>query len=49
MHGGAPNSGAPSGERNGQWKHGKYSAEMIELRRQIRKLARESRATIATF
>ncbi len=47
LHGGAPGTGAPSGKRNGSWKHGRYSQESIELRRLIRKLMREARATMA--
>jgi len=49
MHGGAPNSGAPSGERNGMWRHGLYSKATIELRRHIRQLIRQSRETIGEF
>jgi hypothetical protein len=43
MHGGAPGIGAPKGPRNGMWKHGRYSQEMIELRRTVRRLMRESK------
>lgn len=32
LHGGAPGSGAPSGERNGNYRHGGYSAEKIAER-----------------
>ncbi|HEV2559795.1 MAG TPA: HGGxSTG domain-containing protein [Microvirga sp.] len=27
LHGGAPGSGAPPGERNGRYRHGRYTAE----------------------
>jgi hypothetical protein len=47
--GGGYGTGAPSGERNGMWKHGRYSKETIELRRAIRKLMRDARETIAAF
>jgi hypothetical protein len=45
--GGGYGTGAPKGKANGQWKHGRYSHESIELRRLIRKLMREARATMA--
>jgi hypothetical protein len=37
MHGGAERSGGQPGNRNA-WKHGRYSAENIALRRYIRDL-----------
>jgi hypothetical protein len=40
MHGGAPGSGAPSGERNGNYRHGFYTAEAITERRDVRALLR---------
>jgi hypothetical protein len=36
MHGGAEGSGAPSGSRNGNFKHGRYTAEMVATRRWLR-------------
>jgi hypothetical protein len=33
MHGGAPGSGGPKGARNGNYKHGRYTAEAIASRR----------------
>jgi hypothetical protein len=33
MHGGAKRSGAPSGERNGAFKHGGLTREAVALRR----------------
>jgi hypothetical protein len=47
MHGGAHGSGAPPGKRNGAYRHGMRTHEMIELRREIRELTRISRETIA--
>jgi len=38
MHGGAEGSGAPKGQRNGNYKHGNFTQEAIELRRQVRAL-----------
>jgi hypothetical protein len=35
MHGGARGSGAPKGERNGAYKHGGFTAEAIQLRREV--------------
>ena len=36
MHGGAHGSGAPKGERNGNYKHGRYTAEVAATRRWLR-------------
>jgi glucans biosynthesis protein len=45
MHGGAPGSGAPLGNRNAL-KHGLYTTEAIAWRRALRALLRESRALV---
>jgi hypothetical protein len=45
MHGGAPGSGAPRGNKNAL-KHGLYTREAIEVRRQLRTLMRQSRLLI---
>jgi glucans biosynthesis protein len=45
MHGGAPGSGAPKGNKNAL-KHGLYTAEAIAERMAIRRLIRESRDLI---
>jgi uncharacterized protein YjcR len=45
MHGGAPGSGAPRGNENAL-KHGLYTREAIEERRQLRTLMRQSRLLI---
>jgi uncharacterized protein YjcR len=45
MHGGVPGSGAPRGNQNAL-KHGLYTREAIEERRQIRTLMRQSRLLI---
>jgi hypothetical protein len=42
MHGGAPGSGAPLGNRNAL-RHGHYTAEAIAARRAIQALLRDSR------
>jgi uncharacterized protein YjcR len=42
MHGGAPGSGAPRGNKNAV-KHGLYSREAIAQRRQLAELVRQSR------
>jgi hypothetical protein len=39
MHGGAHGSGAPSGSRNGNYKHGRYTAEVVATRRWLREAA----------
>jgi hypothetical protein len=40
MHGGAPGSGAPRGSRNGNYKHGRYTAEMVAARQWLREATR---------
>jgi hypothetical protein len=40
MHGGANGSGAPKGERNGNYKHGRYTAEVAATRRWLRETTR---------
>jgi hypothetical protein len=47
MHGGAPGSGAPRGNRNAL-KHGLYSAKQIAWRRCLRDLLRENRRLIGS-
>jgi hypothetical protein len=42
MHGGAPGSGAPPGNKNAV-KHGLYTREAIAQRRQLAELMRQSR------
>jgi len=42
MHGGAPGSGAPRGNKNAI-KHGLYTREAIARRRQLAELMRQSR------
>ena len=41
MHGGAAGSGAQADNRNAL-KHGRYTDEMLEFRRSVRELLRES-------
>lgn len=45
MHGGAQGSGAPRGNRNA-FKHGLYSRETIEQRKEVNALIREARRAI---
>jgi hypothetical protein len=40
LHGGAPGSGAPKGERNGRYTRGRFTAEAIEERRVLKQLLR---------
>ena len=42
MHGGAPGSGAPRGNKNAL-KHGAYTREAIAERRQVQELIRRAR------
>jgi hypothetical protein len=46
MHGGARGSGAPRGERHGNYRHGLYTCEAIEERRVLRQLMREARGVL---
>ena len=41
MHGGATGSGAQAGNRN-PLKHGRYTRELLEFKRSVRELLRES-------
>ena len=43
MHGGAKGSGAPTGERNGNYRHGHYTKAAKANRRHMEKLIRSSR------
>nr|WP_281405175.1 hypothetical protein [Methylobacterium sp. L1A1] len=43
MHGGATGSGAPSGERNGAYRHGLKTQEALALEREARALLRQCR------
>lgn len=45
MHGGATGTGAPKGNRNAL-KHGLYTREMLEERKELAQLMREARALI---
>jgi hypothetical protein len=36
MHGGAAGSGAPSGSKNGNYKHGRYTKEVAATRSWLR-------------
>ena len=49
MHGGAHGSGGPKGPRNGNYKHGCYTAEAIATRRGLMEKMREVRALIRTL
>jgi hypothetical protein len=48
MHGGAKDSGAPLGNKNAL-KHGRFTREAFEQRRQLRGLLRQSRALIQSI
>ncbi|WP_305764630.1 hypothetical protein [Beijerinckia sp. L45] len=45
MHGGT-NPGAPRGRDNGAYKHGLFTREAIERRRQLRALMQEARKLV---
>jgi hypothetical protein len=48
MHGGAPGSGAPLGNRNAL-KHGQYTRKAIEERRVVQNFLRESRLLLQSI
>jgi len=48
MHGGARGSGAPRGNRNGNFKHGLWTRESVEMRKAARARVREIRAFLRT-
>src|SRR5262249_16939390 len=48
MHGGAPGSGAPKGNHNAL-RHGRYTAQAIGMRREMRALLRRSRELIESI
>ena len=53
MHGGARGSGAPRGERNGNYRHGRATVEALRrgryLRRRLRWLGKVTNLFIAQF
>jgi hypothetical protein len=46
MHGGAKGSGGPSGERNGNYKHGLWTYENVETRKAARSLIQETKSLL---
>jgi hypothetical protein len=48
MHGGAPGSGAPKGERNGNYRNGIWTNAGIANRRALQRWMRLASDTIAT-
>ncbi|SFM06097.1 hypothetical protein SAMN03159423_5160 [Bradyrhizobium sp. NFR13] len=40
MHGGADGSGAPTGSRNGNYRHGRYTKEVAAIRSWVREATR---------
>jgi hypothetical protein len=49
MHGGAKGSGGPKGARNGNYKHGRHTAEAMATRRWLRESIRELKALTRTL
>lgn len=49
MHGGAKGSGAPKGRANGSYRHGLFTCEAIEGRRQIQALIAEARELVGSI
>jgi hypothetical protein len=40
MHGGADGSGAPKGEKNGNYKHGRYTQKVAATRQWLREMTK---------
>lgn len=49
MHGGAHGTGAPRGERNGNYRHGLRTKEAEEERRMQRELLAEAKETLKSI
>ena len=49
MHGGAAGSGAPKGERNGNWRHGRFTCEAIAECQAARDLLRSAHDMLAAL
>jgi hypothetical protein len=47
MHGGAPGSGGPRGEKNGMYRHGRHTHAAKELSKFFREMARDGEALLA--
>ena len=47
MHGGAPGSGAPRGERNGNYRTGLHTREAVAGRRMLRALIKDFRGALS--
>jgi hypothetical protein len=45
MHGGAKGSGAPTGKRNGNFRHGRYTTDSLRTLRLVRAWAKIAKAT----
>jgi hypothetical protein len=49
MHGGAAGSGAPTGKHNGSYRHGRFTAEALAAKRELRNWQRASRQWAASI
>ncbi len=49
MHGGAKGSGAPPGKRNGNYKHGQFTREVLQERKALAALLKALRANAAVI
>ena len=49
MHGGAAGSGAPTGKHNGSYRHGKFTAEALAAKQELRNWQRASRQWAASI
>jgi len=47
--GGTAGSGAPKGERNGDWRHGRFTCEAIAERQAARGLLRSAQDMLVAF
>ena len=47
MHGCGRGAGGPVGEQNGNFRHGRYTKQSLELRAAVRRLSREVNELLA--
>jgi hypothetical protein len=48
MHGGARGSGGPPGERNGNFRHGYFTAKSVAERKAVREVVRQTRRILGS-
>ncbi|WP_280140578.1 hypothetical protein [Methylocapsa palsarum] len=49
LHGGAPRSGAPKGDGNGNYRSGRFTCEAVEERKALRNFIRAARGALGSL